>query len=228
MKLMSHFSAGPRMLQTRTRIGPALAAVLAVLGIASLAAGPIMSRVEQPDYKVTASQGSIEIRDYGPMIAAEAQVDGERTAAIQEGFRLVSGYFFGANSPNARIAMTAPVQQQKAQTIAMTAPVTQQSRGNSWTVRFIMPAGWTMETLPAPNDMRVVLKLVPAKRLAVIQFSGRATDTLISAKTDELRQYAAQQNLLIAGEPVLAFYNPPWTLPYLRRNEIMIEVAPGQ
>lgn len=186
-----------------------------------------MSRVEQPDYTVVASEGSIEIRDYRPMIAAEAEVDGERTEAIQAGFRLIAGYIFGANSPNAKIAMTAPVQQQRTQTIAMTAPVTQQSSGNSWTVRFIMPKGWTMETLPAPNDKRVVLKPVPEKRMAVIQFSGRATDALILAKTDELRQFAARESLRITGEPLLAFYNPPWTLPYFRRNEIMIEVARG-
>ena len=71
-----------------------------------------MSRDEQPDYKVATSDGSIEVRDYGPMIAAEAEVKGERKAAIEEGFRLIAGYIFGANKPNAKIAMTAPVQQQ--------------------------------------------------------------------------------------------------------------------
>ena len=110
------------MTTRRKKIYVSLAVVAAVLLIAAAAAGPIMSSVEQPDYKVTMSDGAIEIRSYGPMIAAEAEVKGERKAAINEGFRLIAAYIFGANKPNAKIAMTAPVQQQGAQKIAMTAP----------------------------------------------------------------------------------------------------------
>jgi len=183
-----------------------------------------MSRVEQPEYKIQASDGSIQIRSYGPMIAAEAVVEGERKVAINEGFRLIAAYIFGANKPNARIAMTAPVQQQK-QTIAMTAPVTQQGAGNAWTVRFIMPKSWTMETLPTPTDARVSLKAVPARRFVAITFSGFATSEAIESHTDELRRYAADHRLSTTGEPLLAFYNPPWTLPFLRRNEVMLELA---
>ena len=186
-----------------------------------------MSRVEQPDYTVTMSDGAIEIRSYGSMIAAEAEVKGERKAAINEGFRLIAAYIFGANKLNARIAMTAPVQQQSAQKIAMTAPVTQQTTGDSWTVRFIMPSSWTLETLAEPNDPRVTLKPVPAKRMLVIRFSGNANDSLIRAKTEELQTYAVDKKLVTVGEPLLAFYNPPWTLPFFRRNEVMLELASG-
>jgi hypothetical protein len=161
------------------------------------------------------------------MISAEAEVRGERKAAINEGFRLIAGYIFGANRPNAKIAMTAPVQQQSAQAIAMTAPVTQQSGGDGWIVRFIMPTSWTLETLPAPNDSRITLRPVPAKRMLAIMFSGTASDSAIQAKTDELRKYAADRNLTTVGKPLLAFYNPPWTLPIFRRNEIMLELATG-
>lgn len=214
------------MPQKRAKIYWAAAGIITVIIIVGgIAAGPIMSRVEQPEYKVTASEGAIEIRAYGPMIAAEAEVKGERKAAIQEGFRLIAAYIFGANTPNAKIAMTAPVQQQSAQKIAMTAPVTQQTEGNKWTVRFIMPSGWTMKTLPAPNDTRVTLKPVSAKRLMTIRFSGTANDDLIRSKTDELRKYALEHKLATVGEPLLAFYNPPWTLPFFRRNEIMLELA---
>ncbi len=125
-----------------------------------------MSRVEQPDYKVEKKDGSIEIRSYGPMIAAEAVVDGERKPAISEGFRLIAGYIFGKNKPQEKIAMTAPVEQQKSQKIAMTAPVEQQAQeanDNAWTVRFIMPKSWTMQTLPAPSDPRVKLEPLPAR-----------------------------------------------------------------
>jgi hypothetical protein len=159
------------------------------------------------------------------MIAAEVEVSGERRAAINEGFRLIAGYIFGANKPNAKIAMTAPVEQQAKQTIAMTAPVTQQSRDRSWTVRFIMPKSWTMETLPKPTDDRVKLVPLPSKQMVVIRFSGVANDALIATKTSELRQYAADNKLSVRGEPVLAFYNPPWTLPFFRRNEIMLELT---
>ncbi len=119
--------------------------------VAAIAAGPVLSRVEQPDYKVAEKDGPIEIREYGPMIAAEATVEGERKPAIEEGFRLIAGYIFGKNEPKAKIEMTAPVEQEKAQKIAMTAPVEQERAqgGNVWTVRFIMPKEWTMQTLPA-------------------------------------------------------------------------------
>lgn len=202
------------------------AGLLTLLCIAAAAAGPIMSRVEQPDYIAETTDGNIEVRRYGPMIVAEAVVEGERKAAISTGFRLIADYIFGANTPSAKIEMTAPVEQQK-QTVAMTAPVTQQAAGTSWSVRFVMPKSWTMETLPAPKDPRVVLKPIPQRRYVAITFSGRATDDVIERRTEELRRYAANQKLTTHGEPVLAFYNPPWTLPFFRRNEIMLEITPG-
>ncbi len=208
----------------RRRFYFGIAALLVLLVVAGAAAGPVMSRVEQPEYKIDASDGAIEIRSYGPMIAAEAIVEGERKVAINEGFRLVAAYIFGANKPNNNIAMTAPVQQQR-QTVAMTAPVTQQSTGNAWSVRFIMPKSWTMETLPGPTDPRVTLKLIPARRFVAVTFSGFATDDAIEKRTGELRRFASARMLSTTGEPLLSFYNPPWTLPFLRRNEVMFELA---
>jgi hypothetical protein len=203
----------------------AFVGAIALLAIAAATAGTIMSRVEQPEYKVTSSQGSIELREYGAMIVAEAEVKGERKAAITEGFRLIAAYIFGANKPSAKISMTAPVQQQAKQTIAMTAPVTQKASDGDWTVSFIMPKGWSMDTLPAPTNKRVKLVPVPAKRMVVIRFSGTADDRSIATKTAELRKYAADHTLSVIGEPALAFYNPPWTLPFLRRNEIILGLA---
>ena len=209
----------------RTKITWGIAGLGAVLAIAAASVGPIMSLVEQPKYTVATSEGAIEVRNYGPMIAAEAEVVGERQEAIRDGFRLIAAYIFGANKPNAKIEMTAPVQQQREQTIAMTAPVTQQGKSGTWKVQFIMPKRWTVETLPAPNDSRVKLVQIPAKKMVAIRFTWRATDRLISAKTTELRKYARDQKLVTVGEPLLAFYNPPWTLPFLRRNEVMLELA---
>jgi hypothetical protein len=214
---------------------------IVLLALAAVAAGPIMSRVEQPAYAVTAAAGAIEIRDYGPMNAAEVDIRGERAAAISQGFALIAAYIFGANAPNATIAMTAPVQSQPqqptakqttAQTIAMTAPVVQQGKTEGgeviWSVRFIMPQKWTMDTLPKPKDAHVKLIHVAAKQLAVIRFSGTASDALIAEKTMALRKYVTDNKIAVVGEPVLAFYNPPWTLPLFRRNEIMLELAPGE
>ncbi len=183
-----------------------------------------MSNVEQPKYQTISSVGAIEVREYEPVVAAEVEVTGERTAAIREGFRMIAAYIFGANKPHTKIAMTAPVEQES-QRIAMTAPVTQQSSGRNWRVRFIMPKTWTMETLPAPTDPRVRLVPIPSRRVVAIRFSGRATDKLLAAKTEELRAFAANRNIRTTGEPVFAFYNPPWTLPFLRRNEVMLDVA---
>jgi SOUL heme-binding protein len=190
--------------------------------IAALAAGPIMSRVEQPKYDVIERDGTIEIRVYDSMIAAETSVSGDRKPAIEEGFRRIAGYIFGANKPRAKIANTAPVGQATNQKIAMTAPVTQQAgSAQDWTVSFIMPAEWTLQLLPEPNDARIKLVAIPMRKMIAITFSGTATDAAIAAKIRELRDYADRKNLQIIGEPVLAFYNPPWTLPLLRRNEVL-------
>jgi hypothetical protein len=197
----------------------------AVLIAAAVAAGPVMSEVEQPDYKVDKHDGAIQIRWYPPMIAAETTVHGERKPAINKGFRRIAGYIFGDNKPREKIAMTAPVEQQR-QKIAMTAPVTEQGEGDTWTVRFIMPKSWTMQTLPVPSDPSVTLNPIPARRYVVITFSGFAGAETIKNKTDELRQYAEEHHLTTIGEPILAFYNPPWTLPFFRRNEIMFELGP--
>src|SRR5271165_3898365 len=127
-----------RTSKKRAKLYWLLAGVVGLMIIAAGAAGPIMSQVEQPEYQIVTAEDSLEIRSYGAMIAAEAEVQGERKTAINEGFQLISAYIFGANKTNVKIAMTAPVQQQIQQTIAMSAPVTQQADGNAWTVRFIM------------------------------------------------------------------------------------------
>ena len=183
-----------------------------------------MSRIENSEYRVEQADGAIEIRDYAPLIVAEAKVKGERKAAINEGFRLIAGYIFGGNDKSAKIAMTAPVQQMPDETVDPASP------GRSWdpdfwTVSFIMPRSWTLDTLPRPDDSRISLKPVPAKRFVVIRFSGLARADKIDRKTAELQSYAASHALRARGLPLLAFYNPPWTPPFMRRNEIMLELV---
>ncbi len=183
------------------------------------------SDVEHAKYAVVLSAGDIEIRDYAPHIVAETTVAGERAAAIREGFRAIADYIFGNNVPAKKIAMTAPVTQQAGEKVAMTAPVEQQSDAGSWRVRFVMPASYTMETLPRPKNPAVKLAAVGAKRMAAIRFSGLAGDEDLQSHKARLDAYIAEKKLKPRGAPTYAFYDPPWTLPWNRRNEILIEVA---
>jgi hypothetical protein len=187
--------------------------------------GPIVSNVEQAKYTVVESHNTIEIRDYAPKIIAHTEVSGERKEAISQGFRIVADYIFGNNTSSAKVAMTAPVMQQQSEKIAMTAPVMQEGSDNHWTVAFVMPGEYTMETLPKPNDDRVKLIESVGKRFAVIRFSGLASQSNMQEYTSELQTFIGAHNLNGISAPAYAFYNPPWTLPFLRRNEIMIEVS---
>lgn len=201
-----------------------LVALLAAIVLGGALSGTIMSLVEQPSYTVVKSLDDVEIRDYPPMVVAEVEVAGERRAAINAGFRLLADYIFGNNSPAQKIAMTAPVTQQAGEKIAMTAPVSQQATGASWKVRFVMPSRYTLEALPKPNNASVKLVPVPAERFAAIRFSGLADDNSIARFKLRLFERLAEQGLTPEDETVMAFYNPPWTLPFLRRNEILVKL----
>jgi hypothetical protein len=209
-------------------------AILAGLTVA----GPALadSDVEHARYRTVSSAGDIEIRDYAPQIVAETTVGGERDAAINEGFRRLAGYIFGDNAPKQKIAMTAPVAQEPAgekvavekiagEKIAMTAPVGQTREGAQWKVRFTMPAEHTMASLPRPNNESVTLLRTPAKRMAAIRFSGVADDADLAANEVKLRAHLKAQGLAAKGDALYAFYDPPWTLPWNRRNEVMVEVS---
>ena len=184
-----------------------------------------MSNVEQPNYDVlSSSTDDIEIRRYAPMVIAEVEVRGAREEAISDGFRLLADYIFGNNTTQQDIVMTAPVQQQANKKIAMTAPVQQQFSGDRWKVSFVMPAEYSLATLPEPNNEQVKLKQIPAKDFIAIQFSGTNSKQNITKHERQLRQYIERNNIQTLGSPKYAFYNPPWTLPFMRRNEVMIEI----
>lgn len=207
-----------------------------LLGYAAL--GPAMSNVEKPQYQLISEQGNIQIREYNPSIVAEVQVQGEREEAISQGFRLLADYIFGNNRVEQDIAMTAPVTQQSGQKIAMTAPVTQQSSqkiamtapvkqqgsDNAWKVNFTMPSQYSMNTLPKPNNEKVTLHQVPSKKYAIIKFSGMGSNKNLALHEKELQEYISKNKIQTISEPMYAFYNPPWTLAFLRHNEIMIEI----
>lgn len=179
---------------------------------------------EEPPFKLVAEDGPFSVRDYPALVVAEVSVAGDQNEAANAGFRLLAGYIFGGNSPGERIAMTAPVVQapREGEKIAMTAPVTQTDDGGRWTVRFMMPAGYTLQTLPKPNDARVKLLELPPSRMAVVRFSGLAKAPEVQRQTALLREFIARKNFRVAGPASLARYNPPWTPWFMRRNEVMV------
>jgi len=205
-----------------------ITSIIALILIVGVLAGPVMSDVEKPDYKVIQSEQNIEIRQYEPMIIAEVEVDGKREDAIGDGFRLLADYIFGNNTVQQVISMTAPVQQKENQKIAMTAPVQQQSTGKSWRMSFVMPSKYSMDSLPVPNNNRVRLKGILSKKFVVIEFSGTNSNENVTEHENQLMNYIEANQIKINGSPKYAFYNPPWSLPFLRRNEVMIEINQQQ
>ena len=201
-----------------------ITSIIALILIVGGLAGPVMSNVEKPDYKVIQSEQNIEIRQYEPMIIAEVEVDGKREDAIRDGFRLIADYIFGNNTVEQNISMTAPVQQKENQKIAMTSPVQQQLAGKSWQISFAMPSKYNMDSLPVPNNNRVRLKKILTKKFVVIEFSGTNSNENVTEHEDQLMSYIEANQIKIIGSPKYAFYNAPWTLPFLRRNEVMIEI----
>jgi len=199
-------------------------AVTGLAGLGTITWSAVASNVETPDYMVSSKSGNLEIREYGPTIVAEATVEGERDQAIRRGFRIIADYIFGNNLSSTKVAMTAPVIQQSSEKVAMTAPVIQQAKGTSWNVRFVMPSKYTIETLPKPVNPQVALIEVPATRFAVIRFSGFAGQVSLDKQEALLRAFMAERSLIAASLPQYAYYNAPWTLPFMRRNEIMIEI----
>ena len=196
---------------------------LAVFFTLIVIGSPAMA-VEEPPYTPLLHANDFELREYPALVVAEATVTGDRNAAAYKGFRLLAGYIFGGNTRRQSIAMTAPVLETRSQNIPMTAPVLQTKAGEGWVIRFVMPSGYTLESLPKPNNPEVHLASMPPSRVAVVRFSGLINKTVIKQKTEALDAFIDAQKLHAVGPPSLAQYNPPWTLWFLRRNEIMIPV----
>jgi hypothetical protein len=184
----------------------------------------IRAGVEQPRYRTLLQDGPLEMREYTSRIVAETTVAGDAEAARNAGFRKVAAYIFGANGGNQEVAMTSPVVQGGKQEIAMTAPVVQASRGESWTIQFVMPAKYSLESLPPPTDPDVKLRQEPAARYAVLRFTGSRSAPAVEARTKSLLQQAKARGWRTKAAPVAWFYDPPWTLPPLRRNEVAVQV----
>jgi hypothetical protein len=202
----------------------------------TLMLGQSAMAIEEPAFKIVLKSDTFEVRQYAPILIAETLVEGDMDEASNKGFRRIADYIFGNNraaqsGSSAKIAMTAPVTvEPQSEKIAMTAPVTLSAATNEmrdtklWRVHFVMPSQYTMSTIPHPNNPDVKLKEVPGKLMAIHRYTGFNTLAKVQSKTDELLTWLQQNNFKAIGTTQLSRYDPPWTLPMFRRNEIMVEV----
>jgi hypothetical protein len=186
-----------------------------VVGAAWFVTKKVQEHSEEPDYETVRRDGAVEIRDYDAMIVAETVKSGYHEKARAAGFNTLADYIFARNRAGKKINMTTPVLQQLSES---------DGRTKGWAVRFVMPKKYTKATLPEPSTSDVALKEIPAKRVAAIRFSGNFNATAASKQLMTLYNYLADENLKQKGDPEYAFYNPPWTPGFLKRNEILIEI----
>ena len=192
-----------------------------------LAMSPPANAIEEPTYTVVQKTDVFEVRQYAPYFVAEVIVPGPASEAGSQGFSLLGGYIFGKNKGERKLEMTAPVTQAAVPPIKleMTAPVTQAAAPGGFLVQFVMPKGYTLATLPEPLDAKVKLREVPGNKVAVIRFSGSWSQSTFEEKLQTLRQALAAAGFATTGEPVSSRYNSPFSLPFLRRNEIWLNLA---
>ena len=195
--------------------------------------------IEEPRYDVVMAEGAFEIRHYAPILIAETEVEGDMDEASSKGFRLIADFIFGNNrSPNpegrSKIAMTAPVTVEPVVAMgAMTYPMTVEPQSmardmraaQKWRVHFVMPAQYTLASIPKPVNEAVTLKEIPSKYWVVHKYSGLNTMGRVQEKVEQTLQWAKEKSLTALGAPQLSRYDPPWTLPMFRRNEILLEIS---
>ena len=189
---------------------------------------PEAQGLEQPEYEVLHQDGKFEYRLYQPYLVAETEVHQSDSygAASNEGFMRLFRYITGNNSSQSDIAMTAPVQQSRGgEEIDMTAPVQRSELPGGWRVAFMLPHKYTLDTAPIPNDERIRIRQVPGKIMAVVRYSGRWTEKNLAKFEARLMDKLNADGAEIIGAVESAAYNPPFTPPFMRRNEIMVEVS---
>jgi hypothetical protein len=172
--------------------------------------------VQEPPYVVVTSEPPFEVRDYAGFVVAETVVDGDFDAASRLGFRRVARYIFGGN-----VAADG-----RSQSIAMTAPVTVEQKGDGWRLHFVMPTGSEVARLPEPTDEAVTLRHIPPHRMAAVRFSGWTTEASIARHTQMLTQWLAANGIRFEDKPQIARYDDPFTLPWNRRNEVLMPLLP--
>ena len=197
--------------------------LLALLSL--LLAGSDAMATPEAQFTVMEKEDDFEVRRYEPQIVAQTIVEGDFKDVGNKGFRRLFEYINGNNRKKAPIPMTAPVLEEIAsEKIPMTAPVNQEKENGEWVISFVMPPDYTLETLPEPLDPNVSLKIVPSRLVAALRYSGTWSRNRYDEKQDLLEKMVRTHGLIPVGNPVFARYNPPWTLWFLRRNEVLIPV----
>jgi len=171
--------------------------------------------VEEAPYRVLLSEPPFEQRHYPSYIVAETELPGDFDSASRTGFRRVAAYIFGENSGDTG----------SSRKIAMTAPVTVTPTTSGWRLHFGMPSQEKLDALPKPVNSQVALRRVDDHEMVSIRFSGWTTEKAIKENTERLTEWALARKLTLVGAPQVARYNDPFTLPWRRRNEILIEIA---
>ena len=190
-----------------------------------LALGSSVMAIEKAKYVVMEKKGRFEIRQYEAQVVAETFVEGDFKSVGNEGFRRLYDYISGNNRKKQAISMTAPVtQEENSQKIAMTAPVSQEKQGNRWRVTFLMPAEFSLETLPEPLDERVRLVEEPGRMMAAVRYSGTWSSKSYEENKTQLKGFIQKQGLKQVGKEIWARYDPPFMPWFLRRNEVLIPV----
>jgi len=210
-------------------IRPFARILLYTLALLATLNGNTAMAIEEPVFSVLRQDNDIELREYAPYLVAETMVEGvdDRNAAANEGFRRLFRYISGDNSATGKITMTAPVLQSqgdKGRKIAMTAPVQQTQTDAGWRVAFVLPAQYSLEDAPVPDDERIRVRQADPRVMAVIRFSGRWSESNYTRHRDELLDFLSRENLEADGDIMYAAYNAPFSLPFMRRNEVMVEI----
>lgn len=182
--------------------------------------------VKEPAYKVEGMADGYEIRLYEPFLIAEVQIPSGTKDALETGFRMLFAYISGENKGKRKIAMTAPVLEKTAvsEQIAMTKPVLRREEQGGTRVAFVLPADYTLEGAPKPQNRDIRIRSIPVRRMAVVRFAGYATATEVDRVRKRLLSHLVRDGLQPVGDFLIAYYNPPWTPPFLRRNEVMVEL----
>lgn len=192
---------------------------------ASLLVGNAVA-TEEAKYTVLREEDGFELRLYESHILAETMVKGDFEDAGNEAFGRLFKYISGNNEQQQKVAMTSPVgQEASSQKIEMTSPVGQQKQDGKWVVSFMMPASFTLETTPEPKDPSVSIRQVPARHIAAVRYSGFWNEKGYRRNLTKLQNWIERSGLQPLGEPLWARYNPPFMPWFLRRNEILVQVA---
>ena len=188
---------------------------------------PVMA-TEEPEFKLVSEEGEFQIREYDPKIIAQVEVVGNFDEASSRGFKLLADYIFGNNlldGESKKISMTTPVEMSPmAENLLMTSSILDDQVNNKWSINFVMPQEFSLDTLPKPNNFQVNIIEVPKEKYAVIVFSGLVRESSYAEKAELLSNYLKENGFKQQGAIKIARYNPPWTLPFFRRNELMVRI----